>query len=122
MGQQWPAVGTGALAAADLEHVAHGISPLGGNCHWPHHRAAGQVTHKLENCYTKEILTLLRKCYDPQRISQPGHPARGLRTPREFDFGGQWNLITELPKDWGNRFLEGTDKALCAPGPRRKEQ
>ena len=45
-----------------------------------------------------------------------------LRTPREFYFGGQWDLITELPQDWGNRPLEGTNKTLCASGPRRKEQ
>ena len=33
-------------------------------------------------------------------------PTKGLRTPREFDFGGQWDLITELSQDWGNRLLE----------------
>ena len=27
-------------------------------------------------------------------------------------------MITELTQDWGNRFLEGTKKTLCAPGPR----
>ena len=43
-------------------------------------------------------------------------------TPREFDFVGQWDLITELTQDCGNRLLEGTDKISCAPGPRRKEQ
>ena len=49
--------------------------------------------------------------------------AKGLRTPREFDFEGQWALITELPQDWGKqRLLEGTNKTSCAPGPRRKEQ
>ena len=40
----------------------------------------------------------------------------------EFDFGGQWDLITELTQDWGNRLLEGTNKTLRAPGPRGKEQ
>ena len=25
----------------------------------------------------------------------------------------------ELKKDWGNRLLEGTNKSLCAPGPKR---
>ena len=30
-----------------------------------------------------------------------------------------WDLITELPNDWGN--LEGTNKTLSIPGPRRKE-
>ena len=48
--------------------------------------------------------------------------AKGLRTLSEFDLGGQWDLITELPQDWGNRLLEGTNKTLCAPGPRTKEQ
>ena len=28
----------------------------------------------------------------------------------------------ELTQDWVNRLLEGTNKTLCAPGPRRKEQ
>ena len=28
----------------------------------------------------------------------------------------------ELTQDWENRFLEGTNRTLGAPGPRRKEQ
>ena len=35
--------------------------------------------------------------------SQPEDLAKGLRIPREFDFGGQWDLITEFPQNWGNR-------------------
>ena len=65
---------------------------------------------------------MVKKFWDPQQISQPGDLAKGLRIPREFDFGGQWDLTTELRQDWGNRLLEGTDKTLCATGPRRKEQ
>ena len=80
------------------------------------------MSHKLQNNYTKEILALLRKFWDPQQISQPGDLAKGLRTPREFDFRGQWDLITELIQDWGNRLLEGTNKTLCTPGPRKKQQ
>ena len=30
-------------------------------------------------------------------------PGKGLRIPRESDFEGQKDLITELPQDWGNR-------------------
>ena len=84
---------------------------------------------------TKEIISLSRKFYDPQQIFQPGDLGKGLRTPREFDFGGQWDLITELAhfggqwdlitelaQDWGNRFSQGTIKTLCASGPSRKEQ
>ena len=28
----------------------------------------------------------------------------------------------ELTQDWGNRLLEGTNKTLCIPGPRREGQ
>ena len=28
----------------------------------------------------------------------------------------------ELTQDWGNTLLEGTNRTLCASGPRRKEQ
>ena len=38
---------------------------------------------------------------------------KGLRTPREFDFGGQWDLITELPQEWGNRLLEERNKTFA---------
>ena len=47
---------------------------------------------------------------------------KGTENPTEFDFEGQWDLITELPQEWGNKLLEGTNKSLCPPGPRRKEQ
>ena len=30
--------------------------------------------------------------------------------------------LPELTQDWGRRLLEGTNKSLCTPGPRRKEQ
>ena len=39
---------------------------------------------------------MLRKFQDPQQISLPGDLAKGLRNPREFDFGGQWDLITQF--------------------------
>ena len=57
-------------------------------------------------------------------MSQPEDPAKGLRTPREFDFGGQWDLITELTyTGLGKQILEGQKQNLvCTPGPRRKEQ
>ena len=45
-----------------------------------------------------------------------------LLPSREFDFGGQWDLITALTQDQGNRLLEGTNKALCTSAARRKEQ
>ena len=59
--QQWPSMGTGALAVADLRGMPGGLSPLGGGCCYPHHRATEQTTHKLENNHTKEVLTLFQK-------------------------------------------------------------
>ena len=78
------------------------------------------MTHKLENNCIKEVLALLQKFYGPQQIPKPGDPAKGLRTPKEFDFEGQWDLITELSHDWGRKLLEGTNKMLCTPGPRER--
>ena len=55
---------------------------------------------------------------------QPHHRAtEQTHTPKEYDFGGQWDLITDLiPQNPGNGLLEGTMKTVCAPGTRRKEQ
>ena len=53
----------------------------------------------------------------------PGDPAKGPEIPKESDFEGQCDLIAALMQDWGKqRLSEDTNKILCAPGPRRKEQ
>ena len=75
------------------------------------------MTHKLQNNYTKESLTMLGKLQDPQQISEPGDLAKGLRTPREFDVGGQWDLITELSEDWRKSLWEGTNKPSAHQDP-----
>ena len=64
----------------------------------------------------------VKRILGPTTGVPPGDLAKGLRSPREFDFGGQWDLTTELTQDWGNRLSEGTDKTLCPPRARRKEQ
>ena len=51
------------------------------------------------------------------QIFQPEDLVKGLRTPKDFDLGGQWDLITELPQDWGNRLLEGTNKTCSHHDP-----
>ena len=48
----------------------------------------------------------------PQQIPQSGDPAKGLSIPRESDFEGQWDLTTEVPRDWGNRLLGGHKQSL----------
>ena len=71
------------------------------------------MTHKLQNNYTKEILAVLRKFQDQQQSSQPGDPAKGLKIPRESDFGDQWDLITELPQDWENTLGGHKQNLVC---------
>ena len=71
------------------------------------------MTHKLENNDTKEFLALLQKFKDLQQLSQPGDPENRLRVPKEFDVEGQWDVITELPQDWGNRLLAPKKKRVC---------
>jgi len=75
-GQQWPAVGTGALAAADL----------GGAVWEPHYRAIEQTTHKVENNYTKEVLALCKRLRAHNRF-----PNLGIRQ-REWEPPGTWTL------------------------------
>ena len=49
-------------------------------------------------------------------MSQPGDPEKGLSIPRESDFEGQQDLITELSQDWRKQTLGGDNKTLCIPG------
>ena len=85
MGQQWPATGTEVLAAADLGGTECGLSPLGGGRHQLHCRAAEQTTTNWRKITPKKFS---HYCKSPQQISQPVDLAKGLRTPREFYFGG----------------------------------
>ena len=77
---------------------------LGGIACEPHHRATEQTTHKLENNYTNKFSHCCESSRAHNTFPDLGISVR-LRTPREFDFEGQWDLITELPQDWGNRPL-----------------
>lgn len=50
-------------------------------------------------------------------------PSKETGNPQGIWLWGQWDLITELPKDWEKqRPLEGTNSILCIPGPKGKEQ
>ena len=60
-------------------------------------------------------------------------PALGVGALGAADLGMAYDLLEEvtinptieppeLTQDWRNRLLEGTNKSLCAPGPRRREQ
>ena len=98
-------VGTEALAAADLGHAACDIKPS-----WRKVLLAPPQSHRADNpqttgqLYQKNSRTV--KFQNEQQISQSGNLAKGLRTPREFDFGGQWDLITEVTQAWENRLMD----------------
>ena len=60
-------------------------------------------------------------------------PAAGAGALVAADLGMAYTLLEEvainptieppeLTQDWENRLLKGTNKTLCAPGPRKKEQ
>ena len=55
-------------------------------------------------------------------MSQPGDLTEELRTPREFDFGGQWDLITELNTGLGRQTLEGHKQNLMHTRTQQKGQ
>ena len=74
-----------------------------------------------EECYQRSSPTDVSL----MSASQPGDHAKGLGIPRESDFESQWDLITELSKNWGKQettLLEDTNKLLCVPRPRATEQ
>ena len=83
------------------------------------------VTHKLENNNTKEFLQLLWRFWTPLQASQPWNLTKGLAIHWEFcpwrsvrfDYRTYTRLgETEIP------ILEGTNKILCSPRPKGKEQ
>ena len=123
MGQQWSAPGTGALAAADLGGMAVcGISVLGRGCNYPTIEPPSRQPTNWRTIISKKFSHSYESSRAHNRFTDLGIWQKGLRNPREFDFWGQGDLITEFPQDLGNRLLEGTNKTLCTPGPRRKEQ
>ena len=69
-----------------------------------------------EKLKTKKLLHSCESSRPCKRLPNMEIQQRG----REPDFGSQQDLITELPQDWGNRLLQGTERAFCAPGPRRR--
>ena len=78
------------------------------------------MTHKLQQLYERNSLTL-KRVLGPTTDFPNWGSVKETETPREFDFGEQRDLITELTQDWGNRFLEGTNKTLCDQDPGEKK-
>ena len=71
--------------------------------------------------YQRNSLTA-KKVLGPTTDFPTWGSSKAIGIPSKFDFGGQWDLITELIQDWGNIILEGINKTLSTQGPRKKEQ
>ena len=59
--------------------------------------------------------------WGPTSRFSAGDQANRQVIPRDSDFESQWDLIIEIPWDWGKQetlLLEGTNKTVCPPGPR----
>ena len=71
------------------------------------------MSHKLQNNYNKEILALLKKVLGPTAEFPSWGSGKGTENPREFDFGGKWDLLTELPQDWGKTLGRHKQNLVC---------
>ena len=71
--------------------------------------------------YTKDVLALWQKFCGPQRVSQPGDWAKGLRTAREIDLKASGIRLQNFHKT-GKQTLGGHNKTLNTQGCRRKKQ
>ena len=116
MGQQWPAAGTGDLAAADLRGAA---------CE-PHHRATDNTTHKLENNVPKKFLHCC-KVPGPTPDSPTWGSSKGTENPPGIwlwrPVGFDYRTSTGLGKQaLGIKKKKKKTKNVYVPGPRRKEQ
>ena len=110
-------MGTWALAVADLEYDACGISPLGRR--FP---LAPLQSHKADDPQTVEQLYpinshTVKKALGSNQISQHEDVGKGLRTPKEFAFGGHWELITELPQTGERDFWRAQIKPCAHQDP-----
>ena len=69
-------------------------------------------SHSIVFLYFFALITdrILRKVLGPTTNFPTWDLVKGLRSPWEFYFGGQWDLITKLTQDWGNRQTLGGHK------------
>ena len=112
------ATGTRALVAAVLGGTMCGVSPLGGGCHQPHHIATDGWSTNWRTNISKSSHT----CESPR--PQKRLPNLGIQ---QRDWESPGNLTMKVSRIWLQNFhrtretrdsLEGTNKTLCAPGPR----
>ena len=75
--------------------------------------------HPAEQSYQRNSHTV-KEVLGPTKDFPIWGSGKGTEIPREFEFGGQWDWITELPQDWGNRPLEGANKTRLHQDPGEK--
>ena len=98
MGQQWPALGKGALTTADLGHAVCGIRSLGGGCHLPYHRAPRTYTG----------LGKLTLGGHKQKLVHTRTQKKRAVTPQEIDPGLTVSVQESLAETWvGGGLLQG---------------
>ena len=79
------------------------------------HRVTEQITYG-EQLYQRNSHPVA-KVLGPTTDFPTWGSSEGTENPKEFNFEDQWDLITELPQDWGNRLLEGTNKTCAQQDP-----
>ena len=94
-------------------------------------KPAAEIDFTVDLNYDGAPAATVRKIKEGGAAEEPAKPVRenyeftgwyaDAAASRKFDFEDQWDLITELPQDWGNRLSEGTSKILCPPETRIKQ-
>ena len=75
-----------------------------------------------EQIYQRSSRTAMKVVNPQLKFPNPGIWQRDREHLGNYILKANEILITKLPKDWGNRLLEGTNRTLCTKGPRKKEQ
>ena len=82
------------------------------------------VTHKLEKNNTKELLPLLQRFWTPHQSSQSGDLTKGLGIPGDLTLKASRIFLQDFCKVGETEIpvFEGTNKILCVPRRKGKEQ
>ena len=119
-GQQWHAMDTGTLAAADLGDVVCGTSPLGGGFHQPTMEPPSRWSTNQRTIIPKKFLQCCKSSKAHIVFSSWGS-GRGTENPRNLTLKASGIWLQNFHRT-GETDSWRAQKTLCAPRPRRKEQ
>ena len=103
-------------AVACCRDRGSGCSRLGSHS-ITHHRTGADDPKTAEKLYQRNSHTV-KKVLRPTTDFTTQRPTKGLRTTREFDFGGQWGLITDFNRTRTTDFW----RAQTKPGGHRNQE